>query len=124
MRGTDRQPLVGTHQTADHRTVGFDSVGTTLTLNEEFRTACARAKCDEPWIGGLPLDVGPNAREYPIGLDERPDLRVRTWQHPYARAFFEGSPGGRFTLDRDEAAGFAAVDGESEESFSGGCRGS
>ena len=66
-------------------------------LDDEFRTACARAKCDEPWVGGFALDVAKKTREYRVGRDARPDLRVISWQHPYARAFFVVMTGDSFT---------------------------
>lgn len=80
-------------------------------LDAEFKTACARARCDQPWYGALVLEVSGKGREYRVGRDARPDLRVLSWQHPYARAFYEGAPGARFTLDADETEGFAPVDG-------------
>ncbi len=88
-----------------------DGLDSARVLDEEFRRACARSQCDEPWVGGFSIAVGPKLREYRVGRERRADLRVIAWQHPYARAFFEGSPGGTFRLDRDESDGFASIDG-------------
>ena len=64
-----------------------------VQLDEEFRTKCAGSRCDEPWYGAFRLAVAVKPRDYRVGRVARPDLRVISWQHPYARAFYEGTPG-------------------------------
>lgn len=90
----------------------IDAIARVHELDADFRIACARMHRDEPWHGAFVLDVGGKQRSYRIGKDAQPDLRILAWQHPYARAFYEGKPGGRFVLERGEAEGYAAIDAE------------
>lgn len=83
------------------------------TLDADFRTACARTELDDPFHGAFALQVGDKLRQYRVGKRALPDHRIIPWQHPYARAFYEGKPGDAFEHEPSEATGqrFQAVEG-------------
>jgi DNA helicase-2/ATP-dependent DNA helicase PcrA len=86
-------------------------------LDADFRAACARAESDEPFHGAFALRVGDKVREYRVGKRGFPELRIIPWQHPYARAFYEGKPGEAFDYEPEtDGAGarFTAVEGAIE----------
>lgn len=82
-----------------------------IALDDDYRLACARLGRDDPWHGAFGLEVGGQVRRYKVGRVGHPDLRILAWQHPYARAYYEGRPGEELEVDADDARGFAPVEG-------------
>ncbi len=89
----------------------MDPVVKAEELDTDFRIACAELKRDDPWHGAMMIEVRGLHRVYRIGKETHPNLRILSWQHPYARAFYEGLSGRRFELERDEADGYAPIAG-------------
>ncbi len=80
-------------------------------LDADFRTACARTRTDDPWHGAFALEVEGRTRDYRVGKAAHPDLRIIPWQHPYARAFYEGRAGAVFEYEPERSGTFAPAEG-------------